>query len=470
LPSQFKIIYGILLLSTYLIILFKFKKKNSNLEERNKYLAASYEKYSQELSEALLYREEVLKDLKEDDIELLDRSVAAYIRQIIYRTVDYLRLDVAKINLDDLLADVKNLIKLKETVPAPQIVIKKDLAENTIQADAGKIKQLLLNSITYMHQHNPANKPILIALNKAILGHRIDEIEGYTRKLNALKFTVSLEPTIQPTQDIYMLDQVNLIGKANQHRDRKQLVENARIVDAHYGYAEFDQVHTHIYVIPMNVREVRGKVMELLREPAVPDPEEIKHPMAIQLEQELLNRLKSIKNVNLQVIEKALETIKAYHAGVKRKSGEPFFTHPMNVALILLDYCQDQDAIVSALLHDVVEDTSLSLPQVQARFGKTVAMIVEKLTNLADKLRKLSLDNHEYIERLIKSEDKRIAYVKLADRLHNMRTIQGHSDVNKQKKIAEETYQLFVPMAEKLGLVDVAKELQDISLKVLSKK
>ena len=75
-------------------------------------------------------------------------------------------------------------------------------------------------------------------------------------------------------------------------------------------------------------------------------------------------------------------------------------------------------------------------------------MIVEKLTNLEDKPRRYSLDNPEYIARLTKSEDKRIAYVKLADRLHNMRTLQGHSDVKKQKKIAEETFQLFVPMAK----------------------
>jgi (p)ppGpp synthase/HD superfamily hydrolase len=97
-------------------------------------------------------------------------------------------------------------------------------------------------------------------------------------------------------------------------------------------------------------------------------------------------------------------------------------------------------------------------------------MIVEKLTNLEDRLKRFSLDNHEYIARLTKSEDKRVAYVKLADRLHNMRTIQGHSDVNKQKKIAEETFQLFVPMAEKLGLVGLAKELKELSLEVLSKK
>jgi Na+/proline symporter len=467
--GRFKLIYGTLLFSSLLMALFRFKQNQANLEEKNKYLAESYEKFSEDLSEVLRYREEVLRDLKEDEIQLVDQTAAAYLKQVIYRTVDYLRLDVTKIELEQLLTEVKHLLKLKDFTTPPQIVIEQHTKESTIQADAEKLKQLLVNSISYIHQHNEANKPIIITLDKAMLGHRIDQMEDYTRKLNALKITISTDGAISPTQDIYMLDQINLISKVNEHKDRKQLIENARIIDAHYGYAEFD-FYTHMYVIPINVREVRGKVMELLREPTAADPEEINHPMAIQLEQELLNRLKSIKNVNIKVIEKALDTIKTYHAGVKRKSGEPFFTHPINVALILLGYCGDQDALVAALLHDSLEDTSLSLPQVQVRFGKTVAMIVEKLTNLEDRLKRFSLDNHEYIARLTKSEDKRVAYVKLADRLHNMRTIQGHSDVNKQKKIAEETFQLFVPMAEKLGLVDVEKELKELSLEVLSKK
>lgn len=339
-----------------------------------------------------------------------------------------------------------------------------------IQADAAKIKQLFVNSISYIQQHNPSNKPISITLEHAILGPSVDEMEDYTRRLNALKITISTQESVPPTRDIYFLDQINLISKTNEHKDRQQLIENAKIVDAHYGYADFDEGNTHLYVIPINVREVRGKVMELLREPVEADPQELNHPMAIQLEHELLAKVKPLQNVNIKVIEKALDTIKTYHAGVKRKSGEPFFTHPIHVALILLGYCKEEDAIVSALLHDTVEDTSLSLSKVEARFGKTVARIVEKLTNLADQSKKLSLDNHEYIERLTKSEDKLVAYVKLADRLHNMRTIQGHSDLKKQQKIAEETFQLFVPMAKQLGLTDVAKELNTLSLEVLSKK
>jgi (p)ppGpp synthase/HD superfamily hydrolase len=142
----------------------------------------------------------------------------------------------------------------------------------------------------------------------------------------------------------------------------------------------------------------------------------------------------------------------------------------MNVALILLDYCKDQDAVVAALLHDCVEDTSLSLAHIKAIFGQRVAMIVGKLTNLEDKERRFSLNNEEYVARLLQSKDKRVAYVKLADRLHNMRTIQGHADVKKQQEIAEETLNVFVPMAKQLRLADVAKELEELSLKVLSNK
>src|SRR5690606_27050127 len=82
LPSQLKVIYGILLMSSFLMTFFRFKQKQSELEEKVRYLAASYEKHNQELREALIYREEVLKDLEKDEVELVDKSVAAYIRQI----------------------------------------------------------------------------------------------------------------------------------------------------------------------------------------------------------------------------------------------------------------------------------------------------------------------------------------------------------------------------------------------------
>lgn len=138
--------------------------------------------------------------------------------------------------------------------------------------------------------------------------------------------------------------------------------------------------------------------------------------------------------------------------------------------MILLAYCQDQDAVVAALLHDTVEDTSLSIAHIRAMFGAPVAFIVGKVTNLEDKLRRISLEDHENLHRLMNYEDERAAFVKLADRLHNMRTIQYHPSLAKQKHIANETLNFFVGLAEKLGLMAMAEELKTISLEVLSKK
>jgi (p)ppGpp synthase/HD superfamily hydrolase len=173
--------------------------------------------------------------------------------------------------------------------------------------------------------------------------------------------------------------------------------------------------------------------------------------------------------VDIQVIERALNLIKRYHGGVKRKSGEPFFTHPIQAALILMEYTKDQDAIVAALLHDTVEDTSLSMAHIRLMFGETVAYLVNKATNLEDKLKRISLQEHETNYRLMNYEDERAAFIKLSDRLHNMRTIQGHSSIDKQKHIANETLLFFVPLAKQLGMAAMAEELEELCFGVLGR-
>ena len=135
----------------------------------------------------------------------------------------------------------------------------------------------------------------------------------------------------------------------------------------------------------------------------------------------------------------------------------------------MLGYCQDQDAVIAALLHDTVEDTGLSLVQIEAMFGEQVAFIVKKVTNLEDNLRRVSSQDHENVYRIMNYEDKRAAFVKLADRLHNMRTISGHSSLAKQKHIANETLNFFVPLAKNLKLESITEELEKLSLEVLGK-
>ncbi|MEM7055517.1 MAG: HD domain-containing protein [Bacteroidota bacterium] len=463
---QFRVIYGIPLFISLLVALVRAKQIQARLVEKNTYLLNIQEETKAQLMGTMGYRQEILQEVEQGELNIFDNVTAAYVRQAVYRMIDYLHLDVKKVTIEQLLDQVKTTLKLQDCELQPQLIINKDTKQEAIHADAAKIKQLLVESIVYIQQHNTTNEPIIIELADATLGHKLDHMEGYTKKLPGLKISMTTNKTFPPSQEVYMITPIQGTSQVTQGVVELSLLENLRIIDAHYGYADISQLTTQVYVIPIDVREIRGKVMELLREPAAVDPEELKHPLAIQLEKELLGKLAGT-NVDLAVIHKALKTIQKYHGGVKRKSGEPFFTHPMAAALILLEYSQDQDAVVAALLHDTIEDTQLSLVHIRAMFGEHVAFIVEKVTNLQDSIRRLNLSDHEAIFRLINYEDTRVALVKLSDRLHNMRTIQGHQSLKKQKRIAYETWLFFVPLAMKLELVGLAQELKKLSLEVL---
>ena len=421
---------------------------------------------SNRLMEAISYQKEMLKELTDDQAAILDQATAAYLKQAIYRTTDYLRLEVSEWKLDQLLTEVIDTLKLQGYSAQP--LIKKYTKVEVIQADGSKLRQVLLNSLNYLQRVPGVPTPIVIGLEDATLAYALSYMEGYKRKLEALKFTITTERELPATEAIYMIEPAKFSTWISRDQDDFPLIDNACIIDAHYGYVDVSQATTHVYVIPINVRAIRGKSMELLREPAAVDAEEAKHPLGIQLEKELLDKLAGTK-VDLQVIRQALATAKKYHGGVRRKSGEPFFTHPMQVALILLEHSQDQDAIVAALLHDTVEDTNLSIAHIRVTFGETVASLVAEVTNLEDKLRRISLESHENHYRLLHCKDPRAALVKLSDRLHNMRTIQGHPSVAKKKKIAHETLTFFVPMASMLQRVGIAQELEKLSLAVLGK-
>lgn len=173
---------------------------------------------------------------------------------------------------------------------------------------------------------------------------------------------------------------------------------------------------------------------------------------------------------NISTIKTAIEAIKWYHGAAKRCSGEPFYCHPMEVAKIVLDYSQEEATILGALLHDTVEDTHVMLESIEAMFGKTVAEIVDGVTHLESyqhTLYKVKLASHENILSMLAIEDKRVWYIKLADRLHNMRTIQ-YKPQEKQRIKAEETLKFFVPLAKQLNLPETAQELKVLCQEVLA--
>jgi RelA/SpoT family (p)ppGpp synthetase len=155
------------------------------------------------------------------------------------------------------------------------------------------------------------------------------------------------------------------------------------------------------------------------------------------------------------------------HDGQRRKSGEPYVTHPLAVASVLAEMHMDRDCLIAAMLHDVIEDTEIDFDGISGQFGETVARVVDgvsKLTHLEfESKAEAQAENFQKMV-LAMAEDIRVIIVKLADRLHNMRTL-GAMRPDKQRRIAKETLDIYAPIAARLGMRDVQVELEDLAFK-----
>ena len=174
-------------------------------------------------------------------------------------------------------------------------------------------------------------------------------------------------------------------------------------------------------------------------------------------------------DANLEPVDQAFDLAVDAHTGQRRATGEPYVTHPIASAQILADLGVDPIAIEAALLHDVPEDTEYSLTDVEERFGPEVAQLVDGVT----KLSKFSTHSHEQQQAenirkmlLAMAQDIRVVLIKLADRLHNMRTLYGLPS-EKQQRIARQTMEIYAPLAERLGIWQMKWELEDLAFKAL---
>ena len=161
-------------------------------------------------------------------------------------------------------------------------------------------------------------------------------------------------------------------------------------------------------------------------------------------------------------VEHAFKVAKDAHSSQKRSSGEPYITHPVAVASLLADMRLDHETLMAALLHDVIEDTEIKEEELAEMFGSTVASLVEGVSKL-DKLQFNSKEEAqaENYRKMIMAmtQDIRVILIKLADRTHNMRTIQ-HLRPDKRRRIARETLEIYAPLAHRLGIHDVKNELE----------
>lgn len=192
--------------------------------------------------------------------------------------------------------------------------------------------------------------------------------------------------------------------------------------------------------------------------------------MGIPTVEEIIERVNIYsKSKDHELIKKAYEYAQRAHEGQLRESGEPYFKHPAKVALILTSFELDDASICAGLLHDVVEDTAVSLEEIQREFGEEVALLVNGVT----KLSKIPYNTKEeqQAENLRKmfmamATDIRVIFVKLADRMHNMKTL-NYTGEEKQREKAKETLEIYAPLAHRLGMYSIKWELEDLCLRYL---
>ena len=220
----------------------------------------------------------------------------------------------------------------------------------------------------------------------------------------------------------------------------------------------------------MNNTENTTKLEEIKKvEASVKKMEDFTDPE--KLHQELLSGIRKYHpSADLSLIEKAYQIAADAHKDQKRKSGEPYIIHPLCVGIILADLEMDKETIAAGLLHDVVEDTVMTYDEIKDEFGEEVAQLVDGVTKLgqlsysADKV-EVQAENLRKMF-LAMAKDIRVIIIKLADRLHNMRTLK-YMRPEKQKEKARETMDIYAPIAQRLGISKIKVELDDLSLKYL---
>ncbi|MEK7265625.1 MAG: bifunctional (p)ppGpp synthetase/guanosine-3',5'-bis(diphosphate) 3'-pyrophosphohydrolase [Pseudomonadota bacterium] len=187
---------------------------------------------------------------------------------------------------------------------------------------------------------------------------------------------------------------------------------------------------------------------------------------------ELVDRVRAYDTeVDEHLLNRAYVFSMKAHGGQTRKSGDPYFVHPLGVAAILTDLKADPATVVTALLHDVVEDTDVTVDEIAKRFGGEIAALVDGVTKLSQiELKSEASKQAENFRKLVvaMADDVRVLLVKLADRLHNMRTLHYVQDAEKRRKVALETMEIYAPLAGRIGVQRFRDELEDIAFQELS--
>ena len=500
LDTTYTLVYAVTF-STLIGLLFA-RRRQQRTEQQQRILQVREKANQAQLSQTAALQAKTLKTLEKASIQKLlqvvknlqglpvneettDRLQAAIttlvpiafqLQGIDTRAQEHLRLQVATVPIRQWLTKVQEALgagDIAQPIHSQQATQQKELF-----CDPEQLTTLVIRSIAALQEQPEGHQeeeqqPLLLGLEDTWLHYPLPDVaEGYVKKVKALRIVATKEDSLPALAPSYQPDLTTaLVTTATTTQALEQLA-NARIVKAHYGYAEVAP-NTLCYVIPIDLREVRPKDMDQsymeLGVSSIRANDQ--YPDAQAQEEEFLKAVAQRSKADIGLVKIALELIKWYHGPVARHSGEPFYLHSLAVAQIVLDYNTDEPTILGALLHDTVEDTSMLLQHIGMVFGEETAAVVDMVTHLQSlegSLYKIKLSQEENLRMLERTGNTLALYVKLADRMHNMRTIAGHRTLAKRREVASETLQFFVPLAERLGLKGVAEELEERSSRILS--
>lgn len=486
------------LATTHNTLLTDVKCLNIDHEETsNQLLAASVSKNSLFKSLRQIERESFMQIAKlshqlEKEVSLLDRTgiiatkakalreelapITTALRRLDHRTADYLALQVSAMSIDNLLQSVQHILQVRGM--DHDVRFEKMSRQEHLQCDRVKIMMVLVGSVPLLRTIQGKEATVRIGVEDTHLYYLLDDKKrDHVQQLPALRFTITTGESPPCLEQFYTVCMDERSLPVIDTVQDLPIVRNKRIIDAHYGYSDTlieDHVCSLQYVIPVTLEDVRPQdieqkeidwAMKVLRA-------EKTHPGAEEREQAFLLAVSKRTKANMSRIRQAVEAVKTYHGLAKHPSGEPLWLHVLTVGHIVLNYNTEEATILGALFHEAVEGSRLLLEHIEIHYDKEVCQMVEGLKELEgnrDRFYTMRFSAAENIQRFLEVADHRILYVKIADRIHDMRTVRTFP-YEHQLRLAEETLLFLVPLCKELGLETAAEELSDLSVSVLSRK
>ncbi len=469
---SFVILFAVVSIVSLLITHQKTRMKGTLMgrldfsDEEKERLSTTYEtmrsKLRAEMREESLAMQEIsqaLEDLadKEENANSIRRiqDAVAYLQSHTMIASEFMPLKIEEVAIQTILDSVFDYLRTEEAKVLQRVRLQNKTKLTDILCDENLLVKALAGAITALITSHP-DDGMVFRLEEGTIAYNFP---GCKRTTPALSFVIGTGEEAEKAITYPKSYKLFL----HEEEFPPNLRQSMRIVHAHYGAFEKVSDSLLLLVVPANIKEVRPAKALLfdkgkIEKTAITSEEDRAFLSAVTKTGHPFNRVR---------IERALHTCKHYHRKQKRKSGEPFYLHPVAVATILLSYTDDEAIIIAALLHDVVEDTSFSFYQLEVMFGTKVRRIVEDVTHLYDRLgRKVKLSKKGKLVDLLLNGDKEPQLVKLADRLHNMRTIHGHPPA-RQREIAQETLDFFIPVAQRLEQPAIEEELRSLAQGVL---